>query len=327
MKINVNGILDKVRATIASHYDGNGGYLRWLTTPRGDGKANEYGCADAANMKYIMGDLESNPDERKKFYSVLQSFQHEDGLFCEPTHHPIHCTAHCTAALELYDVRPLRPFTALENRKTVEGLYELLENLKWREDPWSNSHQGAGIYSAFIINRDASAEWQDAYFNWLDENNDPVTGIGRRDCHDGTRPLFHHLNGWFHYMFNYNFARRAFPNANKLIDSCIDMFDNGGLNPRIYQYCGFDQIDWVFAINRASMQTGYRREEAKDRMRIFAKNYIEFMQSCPVDDKTWDDLHCLFGSMCVLAELQIALPGEIISDYPLKPVLDRRPFI
>lgn len=324
MKRNVNAILDKVRATIASHYDGNGGYLRW--TKRGDLKVNEYGCADAANMKYIMGDLESDPDERRKFYSVLQAFQHDDGLFCEPTHHPIHCTAHCTAALELYDVRPLKPFTALEDRKTVEGLYDLLENLQWKADPWSTSHQGAGIYAAFIITRIATPEWQDAYFKWLDENNDPVTGIGRRDS-QGEKPLFHHLNGWFHYMFNYNFARRPFPNANKLIDSCIDLFDNGGLNPRIYQYCGFDQIDWVFAINRASMQTGYRRDEVKQRMRAFAESYIDFMETCPVDENNWDDLHSLFGSMCVLAELQVALPGEIISDYPLKPVLDRRPFI
>ena len=38
-------------------------------------------------------------------------------------------------------------------------------------------------------------------------------------------------------------------------------------------------------------------------------------------------MHRLFGSICALAELQAALPGELRSDKPLKLVLDRRPFI
>ena len=41
----------------------------------------------------------------------------------------------------------------------------------------------------------------------------------------------------------------------------------------------------------------------------------------------FDDLHMLFGAMCAVAEMQLALPGEIKSTIPLKNVLDRRPFI
>ena len=40
-----------------------------------------------------------------------------------------------------------------------------------------------------------------------------------------------------------------------------------------------------------------------------------------------NDLHGLFGAVCALAELQLALPGEVESTVPLKSVLDRRPFI
>ena len=40
-----------------------------------------------------------------------------------------------------------------------------------------------------------------------------------------------------------------------------------------------------------------------------------------------NDMHTLFGCICALAELQSFLPGEIVSDVPLKLVLDRRPFI
>ena len=40
-----------------------------------------------------------------------------------------------------------------------------------------------------------------------------------------------------------------------------------------------------------------------------------------------NDLHALFGAVCALAELQLALPGELRSSVPLRNVLDRRPFI
>ncbi len=40
-----------------------------------------------------------------------------------------------------------------------------------------------------------------------------------------------------------------------------------------------------------------------------------------------DDLHLLFGAICCVAELQRFLPGSVITDKPLKLVLDRRPFI
>ena len=44
-------------------------------------------------------------------------------------------------------------------------------------------------------------------------------------------------------------------------------------------------------------------------------------------DDGLDDLHALFGTLCALAELQQALPGEIRTARPLRLVLDRRPFI
>ena len=44
-------------------------------------------------------------------------------------------------------------------------------------------------------------------------------------------------------------------------------------------------------------------------------------------DENFNDLHLLFGAVCCLAELQMALPGKILSSKPLRLVLDRRPFI
>jgi len=81
-------------------------------------------------------------------------------------------------------------------------------------------------------------------------------------------------------------------------------------------------------LNRASRQTAHRFNEVKECLREFSKGYIEFLSG--IDEKTDDgfnDLHRLFGTVCALAELQQALPGELETEKPLKLVLDRRPFI
>jgi hypothetical protein len=44
-------------------------------------------------------------------------------------------------------------------------------------------------------------------------------------------------------------------------------------------------------------------------------------------DDAFNDLHLLFGCACCLAELQQFMPGIVITEKPLKLVLDRRPFI
>ena len=92
---------------------------------------------------------------------------------------------------------------------------------------------------------------------------------------------------------------------------------------------GFAEIDWIFIVNRASMQCGHRRDEVKALIREFAEVYLDYLEkNIETEYKThFDDLHMLFGAMCAVAEMQLALPGEIKSTIPLKNVLDRRPFI
>jgi hypothetical protein len=140
--------------------------------------------------------------------------------------------------------------------------------------------------------------------------------------------LFHHLNGWFHYMFNMEHAKRPLRYPEKLIDTCIHLWKNRGLTDAFAHEIGFMEIDWVFAINRASRQTAYRFDEVRECLREFAEEHIAYLNALdPATHEGMNDLHALFGTVCVLAELQRALPGEIITERPLKLVLDRRPFI
>jgi len=333
--MEINGLLNKIRETVANHELENGAYARHLWQDIYDSRKlgpNEYGCADAANILYMLGEMPRDYEVRNARVKALQAFQNpETGFFWEGEghHHELHCTAHCTAALELFDALPLYPLVGLEKYKTKDGLENLLENLDWEHDAWGQAHQGAGVFAAMILTGDASLEWQDWYFNWLDEHTDPEYGLSKAGAiQKGDHPVCGHLNGWFHHLFNYHFAHRPFPQVKTLIDTCISLYKEDQLSKSFGKMVGFREIDWVFTLNRATMQSGYRREEAKELMRDFAEKYINVLDSLDTKtDEFWNDLHRLFGALCCIAELQIALPGELRSSYPLKQVLDRRPFI
>lgn len=336
MLYHLDPLVEKIRAVVESHRLAPGAYRRWnwknaACTRNLD--ASEYGCADAANILYTIGDFPESPEERAAFVAQLRAFQHADtGLFTEPTHHTLHATAHCTAALELFDALPLYPLTGLDVFRTREGLTALLDGLDWVGNPWSQAHQGAGVFAALINTRCAPLTWQNDYFAYLDAVCDPKYGMSYAGAIDapGSKPLCHHLFGWFHYLFNYAYARRPFPHAEALLDTCIGLYrtqswDQAGIFGRAVN---FREIDWVFTVHRAAAQTGCRFGECKALLRDFAARYLPYLDSLDwARDEGCNDLHMLFGAVCALAELQLALPGEIVSTRPLKNVLDRRPFI
>ena len=333
---NIDKIIEKIYKSVLDHKLDEGKYCRWLLQNK-EGTRNmgssEYGCADAANILYTIGRFETDHAKREAAVKELQSFQNpETGLFSEPTHHYLHSTAHVSAALQLFDAKPLYPYYALEKYKTKEGLYELLENLQWLKSPWNNSHQGAGIYAAFVNAGCTTPEWEKWYFDWLWNEADPETGLWRKGCVNvpGADDEYKSMAGTFHYLFNHEHARKPIRYPEKLVDCMLAMYDRDFDNDKstFKRSCGFIQVDWVYCINRATRQTPHRFYEAKEKLRKFAHEYMDFMEN--VDEKTNDsfnDLHMLFGSVCCLAELQAALPGEIESEYPLHLVLDRRPFI
>ena len=330
--INIDSLIEKIHKTVVSHNLGKGAYARYLWQDEKCSRKmgiNEYGCADAMNILYTINALPIGK-EREECIEALSSLQNpETGLFEEHTHHFIHTTAHCIAALELFDAEPKYPQKTMLKYFTKQGIKELLDSLRWVEAPWRDSHEGAGTYVIGVLTGNVDLEWQNYYFGLLYDNTDPELGMSRVGTVDESKiPLFHHLNGWFHYMFNMQYAKRPLKYPDKLVDTCIRMYDDGLLGKNFGKGIGFAEIDWVFALNRATRETPHRFAEAKDRLRDFANKYITYIESLDFEKhEGLNDLHCLFGAVCCLAELQASLPGEIMSTKPLRLVLDRRPFI
>jgi len=337
MPLDLRPFLDRVEALVERHAAGRpGGFSRWSRpdAARRSGADVEgpdpYGCADAANLLYTLGRWPRDPDERRAFSELLQSFQEaETGLFREASHHPFHTTAHCAAALELFDARPRHPLAAMAPHAGPDGAAAFLEQLDWSGAPWTESHRGAGLHAALVLAGEAPEVFEERVFAWLWDAADPDTGLWRRGClppREHRKELFPHLAGTFHYLFNHEHARRPLRYPEALVDTCLAIW-----RERLFPLCtfvGFAEIDWVYCLHRALRQSGHRHREAREALRELAAAHLAFLEGLdPEADDALDDLHRLFGTVCALAELQQALPGELRSARPLRLVLDRRPFI
>lgn len=329
---DLGDFVEAVQVIVDRHATGGGGYARWTWQDAFGGRAlgvNEYGCADAINLMYTLGTLPA-AQGREELATALADRQDEaSGDFVEATHDPVHTTAHCIAALEILDVKPRYPLRALQRRAGGDALKPYLEALDWRGNPWGESHKGAGAYAALVLAEEVDRRWQDDYFDWLWQEADPETGFWRCGCVEsgGEELLFHHLAGSFHYLFNHEYARRPLRFPERMIDSCLRIY-NGNLFPLLGNMVGFAEIDWVYCLNRARRQTEHRFAEVRDALDSFCDGYIAFLLGLDPDvEEGLNDLHQLFGAVCALAELQQALPGKIATPRPLRLVLDRRPFI
>ena len=180
MKIDITEILESILETVHSHKLGDGQYARYHAC-RG-AKINAYGCADAANILYSLRSLPRDRAERDAFVAAIRSFQDPaSGYFLEGSHHKIHTTAHCTAALELFDALPLYPFTDMEQYLDAAHFERyMMEEYDFLHYGRA-AHAGAGIYAAFSITGKASPEFKKAYFDFFDRTCSPTTGLWEKD--------------------------------------------------------------------------------------------------------------------------------------------------
>ena len=326
-------IIHKILERVEAHKVGEGKYARWLWQKSGESRElgiNPYGCADAANILYTLGHFPKDTEERAAWISAMQQMQdRESGLFHERTHHPLHTTAHVTAALELFDATPRhRPVAALPYLE--EGGFDgLMESLDFTA-PWGESHKGAGVYVILNLFEEATPAWNDAYFQWFWDHADPETGFWRKGDYQqkAHAPLYQFMAGGFHYLFNHESAHRPLRYPERIIDSCIRIYRENRIEKDFGKTANFLEIDWIYCLTRACEQTHHRYDEVKTILRQFTEEYMTFWNTVDWErDESVNDLHRLFGGVCALAELQRVLRGELRSDKPLKLVLDRRPFI
>lgn len=333
-RYDLTPFIDDVRRRVAELNLGSPGrYLNSLDAERYDqSKPDAYGCADAANILYSLGELPAAGAERDAFVAELQAHQdQETGEFNHQTHTRYHTTGQVVGGLEVLDARPLYPLRFLQPLLEPGALERFLDQLAWADDPWFSSWDGAGAAAALAVTGEAPVEWFDRYFSWLDAETDPETGFlrkGRMLPFEVPRGRFANLAGTFHYFFNYAHLRRPVPYPERVIDSALQLYEKEPY-PIAREVVGYPEVDWVYVITTALKQTSHRHDEA-----IAALWDVAGRVAAAVNDPAHraanpylKTMHGMLGTVCTVAELQTALPGAYHTPRPLRHVLNRRPFI
>lgn len=329
---DLTGYAQDLRAWLADYRIGPpGAYARHRRREGVDPSiADAYGCADAANILYTLGAFPAGEGERAAWVEQLQSLQDPStGVFPNAVHSDFHTTAHCVAALELFDARPRHPLTFMDRLRDLQELGDFMESRDW-DHPWPASHDLAGAASALIITGAADLTWLSLFIGWLDAEVDPATGmwrvghILRPDVWPG---LFGNLGGAFHYHFVYDYLRLPWPYPEKVIDTALLLLhDSAG--SFIETDLGFKDADLVFCLSRARRQSDHRFDEVSAALELLVDRAAALLADGEyVSSPAFDDVHSAFGGLCAVAELQRAVPGSIWTGTPLRLVLDRRPFI
>ncbi|PWW07281.1 hypothetical protein DFQ01_102173 [Paenibacillus cellulosilyticus] len=328
---DIRPFLATIRRSIAAHRTGAaGGHRRKLSDSVH--AADLYGTANAVILLYTLNELPmTGTDEHRDFVTALQQFQDpHTGLFNGIGHHPLHGTAFAISALELLDSKPLYPLTDLQKLKDPAALYDFLDNLSWVNQPWAESHKGAGLYAAMVLAGEVDASWEEAYFNWLYAETDPITGLWQKGAMHmaGSAPLFHHLASSFHYLFNLNYRNRKMRFPDAWIDTCLQLHAAGEI-PLKADALSFVELDVLYTLIAAGEQTDYRSEELRAMIDGICHHLLKNIESLSTESEgeVFDDLHELCGTTCALALVQSAMPEQVDSDRVLLKVLDRRPFI
>lgn len=287
-----------------------------------------YGVADMACVLHTIDRLHPSENERAEWAQVFQSFQtNPSGLLVEksPTHSPIHNTAFALAAMELLQLRPERPVKPPAEYGDVRTLFAEID---WVGGVYPGSHRGAGTGSIYaLVPELRDPAWFEAYFSACEELFDPRNGLmGRKKPTTGD---WDQIGGTFHYAFIFSHFNRLLPYPEKRIDAILRLQQPDGYwSPDNHLWLTFDAM---YLLTRTSRYCKHRYPEVVALVRRVMRLLMRDVFSAEGRVKAFSGelpVHSLTAAVSAAAEAQIFLGHrEVLTDRPLRLVLDRRPFI
>jgi hypothetical protein len=312
------------------HRAGGAGSGRFARTRRGllDG----YSSADFTIIDYTTGPWPPAPSEHDARVNVLQGFQSaRTGLFellsssgerLAPPEACVHeTTAYFVAALELLGARPIQPLRAIDPQRTPEGMVDFLDALDWSA-PRRAAGGAASVAACFAVTGDVGPEWFGRYFDWLDAECDPQTGLWRRGV--VSDPLAG-VGGAYQFYTVYDRFRRPVPHARKLLTTVIELQKGEALYTD--DGPGWTELCAAFLLDRAFRQSGARCKSVREAFEGLARSTAERLADASFREKLVDQPHKVAGLFGLIALLSQALPGSVKSPRPLRFYADRLVFV
>lgn len=320
----VRWILDEFEPSVRL----TGGAGRYAREP-GQTAPALYGVADMACILYTIGALHPSAKDRAEWAAAFELFQNPDtGWFREKepvTLSPQHNTAFALAAMQLLD---LSPRFSVKMDSEYSDSHSYLNTLDWRTRVYTDSHKGAGVGSIYaLVPALHSPKWFAEYFATCDGLFDPQNGLmGREKPASGD---IDQIGGSFHYSFLYQYFNRQMPYPEKRIDTVLGLQRSDGYwSPTNTLWM---TLDAIFLMTRTLRYCPHRFEDVRASVRRSLKILQRDVFSPDGRKNTFakhDSVHSLTAAISIAAEAQQFLGAqEVTTDWPLKLVLDRRPFI
>lgn len=295
---------------------------------RGDTELELYGTSDMACILYSIGRLRPTDRERAEWGDAFTAFQNADTGYLlekEPTHPALHNTAFALGAMELLDIKPAHP---LKFAADFADPRACLQKLDWENRVYSDSHKGAGFGAIYALSPElAKPEWFDAYFSKCDELFDArngMMGVGKPAGGDSDQ-----IGGTFHYQFIYEYFHRRMPYPQQRIDAVLGLQQADGYwHPKNHLWL---TLDAIYMLTRTLRYCHHRPDEVRRAIcramdSVMADVFHPDSRATAFGAKL--GVHSLTAAISMAAEVQQFLGAEgVATDWPLRIVLDRRPFI
>ena len=304
-----------------------GGAGNYARSP-GETATELYGVADMACILYTLGALHPDEKERAEWAAAFQAFQNPDtGWLVEksPTHDPLHNTAFALAAMQLLDLTPQHP-VKMGAEYSDPGAF--LNTLDWKTKVYTESHKGAGVGSIFtLVPSLGTPEWFEKYFAACDALFDPNNGLMGKEKPPGGDS--DQIGGSFHYSFLYQNFNRHMPFPEPRIDSVLRLqLPDGYWMTTNHLWM---TLDAVFLMTRTLRYCPHRFDDVCAVVRRVMGILMRDIFSAEGRKQTFTGrlaVHSVTAAISIAAEAQQFLGAkEIVTERPLKLVLDRRPFI
>ncbi len=287
-----------------------------------------YGTSDMACILYTIGRLRPTEKERAQWADAFQTFQNPDtGYLIEkdPTHAPLHNTAFALAAMQLLNLTPKYP---LKIASEFQSPRAYLSQLDWKKAVYNESHKGAGIGAIFALCPGlGSPAWFAEYFAACESLFDPRNGLMGQDKPAGGDS--DQVGGTFHYSFLFNHFNRRMPYPQPRIDAVLGTQQADGYwRPDNHLWL---TLDAMYLMTRTLRYCDYRAQDVRAAVRGIMRRAMAEFYSPRGRGKSFTghlQVHLVTCAISIAAEAQQFLGAqEVITDWPLRLVLDRRPFI
>jgi len=327
--VDIQPILDAALQTLNhSRIEGSAG--RFMSQADGNGMEDPWSSAAAVNVLYGLNLLPGRNHDREDWVGTLQSYQSdESGLFHYEHGDSLKLSAACISALACLESRPHHAPHALREYLEPEAFIGFSRGLHWCKDPEGAAREFAALFTCLVLSDEAGQEWTATFFDWVRNETDDHTGLLRKECLapielEGHWTLLPYLCAYQYPLACSLYTRHPLPRPWRLIDTALEVMEYH--RDLFFQPRGQRHLPWVMCVNRARRFTAHRFEEARQAMERFVPSYLEFLYR-QIENHSFQSLPYIQWDIAVLAELQSALPGLLVSRRPLRQVLDRHPFL